>query len=83
MELMEKLDEKKKSGSEQQYLTFQLSEEELGINILRIKEIISYESIAHIPLMPNYVKGVMNVRGNVKTVCEKKYKSYRDICIRG
>lgn len=57
-------------SDEKQYLTFQLGNEELGINILNIKEIISYSPVTRIPMSPGYILGVMNVRGNVVPVVD-------------
>ncbi len=62
------LDQKVRAGDERQYLTFQLGDEELGVNILNIKEIISYSPVTRIPMVPDYIVGVMNVRGNVVPV---------------
>lgn len=68
-EIGEKI-EKAAGGEEKQYLTFQLGTEELGINILKIKEIISYSPVTRIPMSPKYILGVMNVRGNVVPVVD-------------
>ncbi len=47
------------------YLTFTLADEEYGIGILRIKEIIGMMPITSVPRTPDYVKGVINLRGKV------------------
>lgn len=47
------------------YLTFILGREEFGIQINRVREIIEYTPITAIPQMPEYVKGVINLRGQV------------------
>lgn len=54
----------------QQYLTFVLREECYGISIESVKEIIEYGSITAIPLMPPFVKGVLNLRGEVVPVID-------------
>ncbi len=46
-----------------EYLTFRLGHEDYGIDILRVKEIRGYESVTRIPNQPEYVKGVLNLRG--------------------
>ncbi len=51
------------SGS--QYLTFMLAGEEYGIDILRVQEIKGLESTTEIPNTPEFVLGVINLRGNV------------------
>lgn len=48
-----------------QYLTFSVGEEEYAISILAVKEIIGLKKITKIPNLPNYVKGVINLRGNI------------------
>ena len=52
------------------YLLFQVSDEVLGIDILRIKEIIEYGGISSIPMAPLYIRGVINLRGNVVPVVD-------------
>ncbi|MCG8617849.1 MAG: chemotaxis protein CheW [Desulfobacterales bacterium] len=47
------------------YLTFSLENEEYGIGILKVKEIIGMMPITQIPRTPAYVKGVINLRGKV------------------
>jgi purine-binding chemotaxis protein CheW len=50
---------------EHQYLTFVLSNEVFAIEVLKIKEIIGLRRITPVPSMPEYILGVVNVRGNV------------------
>lgn len=61
---------KKSSIEESQYLTFLSGTEVFGIGILRIKEIKEYASVTSIPMMPDYVKGVINLRGNVVPIID-------------
>ena len=51
-----------------QYLTFSVAEETYGIELLKIREILEYEPITSIPLMPMYLAGVLNLRGKVVPV---------------
>lgn len=51
-----------------QLLTFKLNTQVYGINILNIKEIIDYGSITRVPLMPEFIAGVINLRGSVVPV---------------
>jgi purine-binding chemotaxis protein CheW len=53
-----------------QHLTFQLGEEEYGIEILRVQEIRGYAGVTPIPNMPAYIRGVMNLRGTVIPVVD-------------
>ncbi|MDH4263273.1 MAG: chemotaxis protein CheW [Spirochaetia bacterium] len=64
--------EEAKSGTnmDRQFLTFQMGPEEYGINILNVKEIIGYSQVTKIPMVPEYILGVMNVRGNVVPVVD-------------
>ncbi len=48
---------------EHQYLSFNLAEEKFALNILRIREIIEYGGVTQIPMMPAFIKGVINLRG--------------------
>ncbi len=53
-----------------QYLTFTLAGEEFGITILKVREIIAYESLTRVPGAPAGVRGVMNLRGSVIPVVD-------------
>lgn len=55
---------------EHQYLTFQLSGEIYGIGILSIKEILEYGELTHVPMMPESIRGVINLRGSVVPVID-------------
>lgn len=59
---------------EGKYLTFSLSEEEYGIGILKVKEIIGMMTITKMPQVPAYVKGVINLRGKVIPVVDLRLK---------
>ena len=54
----------------QQYLTFMLSTEVFAINILNIKEIIEYGQLTEVPRMPEFIRGVINLRGAVVPVID-------------
>jgi purine-binding chemotaxis protein CheW len=53
-----------------QYLTFLLSSEMFAIPILNIKEIIEYGSLTEVPMMPGFIRGVINLRGSVVPVVD-------------
>ena len=59
---------------EGKYLTFTLANEEYGIGILKIKEIIGMITITIVPQTPEYVKGVINLRGKVIPVVDLRLK---------
>jgi purine-binding chemotaxis protein CheW len=46
-----------------QYVTFQLGGETYGISILKLNEIIAYQSCTTIPNVPSFIKGVLNLMG--------------------
>lgn len=56
------------------YLTFCLADEEYGIGIRKVKEIIGMMTVTSIPQMPGYVKGVINLRGKVIPVIDLRLK---------
>ncbi len=56
------------------YLTFSLEKEEYGIGILKVKEIIGMMPITSIPRTPEFVKGVINLRGKVIPVLDLRAK---------
>ena len=53
-----------------QYLTFALSGEMFAVGILNVKEIIEYGSLTEIPMMPSFIRGVINLRGSVVPVID-------------
>ena len=53
-----------------QFLVFNLGEEPYGVEILRVKEIIEYDGLTRVPMSPDYIKGVINLRGNVVPVVD-------------
>ena len=55
---------------QQQYLTFMLSGETYAISIIRIKEIIQYGQLTAVPRMPDFIRGVINLRGAVVPVID-------------
>ena len=56
------------------YLTFSLKEEEYGIGILKVKEIIGMMAVTSVPRTPDFVKGVINLRGKVIPVVDLRLK---------
>jgi purine-binding chemotaxis protein CheW len=55
---------------QQQYLTFLLTGEMFAIDILHIKEIIEYGQLTTVPMMPEFIRGVINLRGAVVPVVD-------------
>ena len=56
------------------YLTFTLNNEEYGIALLKVKEIIGMLPITSVPQTPEYVKGVINLRGKVIPVSDLRLR---------
>jgi purine-binding chemotaxis protein CheW len=59
---------------EGKYLTFSLAGEEYGIGILKVKEIIGMMPVTHVPQTPEFVKGVINLRGKVIPVVDLRLR---------
>jgi purine-binding chemotaxis protein CheW len=56
------------------YLTFQLGNEEFAVQVLRVREIMGIQEITAVPQTPDYVKGVINLRGKVIPVVDLRLK---------
>jgi purine-binding chemotaxis protein CheW len=61
-------------GKEGKYLTFTLGQEEYGIGILKVREIIGILEITSVPRTPEHIKGVINLRGKVIPVISLRSK---------
>jgi len=64
----------KETVEQQQYLTFLLANEEYAISILKVKEIIEYDTVTTVPKTPQWVRGVINLRGAVVPVVDLAVK---------
>lgn len=62
------------SQGEAQYLTFNLEKEEYGLDILKVQEIRSYEEVTPIPNAPDFIKGVINLRGLIVPIVDMRIK---------
>jgi purine-binding chemotaxis protein CheW len=56
------------------YLTFKLAEEEYGLEILKVQEIIQMQAVTKVPRTPDHVRGVINLRGKVIPVVDLRRK---------
>ncbi len=56
------------------YLTFVLGDEIYGVEILKVQEIIGIMKVTHVPRMPDFVRGVINLRGKIIPVIELRSK---------
>lgn len=55
-----------------QWVTFKLDNETYGINVMQVQEVLRYTEIAPVPGAPDYVVGIINLRGNVVTVIDTR-----------
>ena len=60
--------------SANEFLTFTLGEEEYGVDILKVQEIRGYDTVTRIPDAPDYLKGVINLRGTIVPVIDLRIK---------
>ncbi len=57
-----------------EYLTFVLGSEEYGIEILKVQEIRGYDAVTQIANTPEFIKGVINLRGNIVPIVDLRIK---------
>lgn len=60
------------------YLTFRLADEEYGLEILKVQEIIQMQAVTKVPRTPEYMRGVINLRGKVIPVVDLRKKFNMD-----
>ncbi len=73
-EVLEQTQEALTKAKVGKYLTFVLGKEQYGIEILKVREIIGVMSITPIPRTPDFIKGVINLRGKVIPVIDLRLK---------
>lgn len=57
-----------------QWVTFRLDNETYGINVMQVQEVLRHTEIAPVPGAPEYVLGIINLRGNVVTVIDTRQR---------
>jgi len=57
-----------------QYLTFKLAEETFALDVAKVREILELTSITKVPQTPDYMRGVINLRGSVVPVVDMRLK---------
>ena len=73
----EKINKKIKDAEETQkdlYLSFRLAEEDFGMEIFHVIEIVGIQKITEVPDMPEYIRGVINLRGSVIPVMDVRLR---------
>jgi len=80
-------DERRKSNEKNdhndevlQWVTFKLESETYGINVMQVQEVLRYSEIAPVPGAPEYVLGIINLRGNVVTVIDTRARFGLESC---
>ncbi len=70
------IEEKKEpdNSDDQQYLTFMMSDEEYGVDILAVQEIRGWEESTLIPNAPDYIRGVINLRGTIVPIMDLRIR---------
>jgi purine-binding chemotaxis protein CheW len=63
-----------KAAESEQLLTFIVDGEEYGVDILRVQEIRSWSTPMPIPNAPDYIKGVINIRGDVVAIADLRQR---------
>jgi purine-binding chemotaxis protein CheW len=57
-----------------QYLTFKLDEEIFALDVAKVREILEYTTVTKVPLTPDFMRGVINLRGSVVPVIDLRLK---------
>ncbi len=58
----------------EEFLSFTLGEEDYGVDILKVQEIRGYDAVTRLPDAPDYIKGVINLRGTIVPVIDLRLK---------
>jgi purine-binding chemotaxis protein CheW len=64
----------KRGDTGNEFLAFNLGQEEYGIDILKVQEIRGYENVTRIANAPEYIKGVVNLRGTIVPIVDMRIK---------
>ena len=68
-------DEKDNEDTEtREFLTFMLAGEEYGVDILRVQEIKGWDTVTNIPNTPDYIRGVINLRGTIVPIIDMRLR---------
>jgi purine-binding chemotaxis protein CheW len=71
---MESMKDRKGTGDLKQFISFSIGEEEYGLELLRVKEVIRIREITWLPKAPSFVKGIINLRGDVIPIIDLRDK---------
>lgn len=67
-------DQQLSTNSQQEFLTFVLGDENYALDIMTVKEIRGYEDVTKIANAPDYIKGVLNLRGDIVPIIDLRIK---------
>jgi purine-binding chemotaxis protein CheW len=62
------------AGADGEFLSFTLGAEHYGVDILKVQEIRGYDAVTRVPDAPDYIKGVINLRGTIVPVIDLRLK---------
>jgi purine-binding chemotaxis protein CheW len=68
------LKELRETGELRQFISFSVGDEEYGLELLRVKEVIRIREITWLPKAPSFVKGIINLRGDVIPIIDLRDK---------
>jgi len=71
---MDSMKDRKGTGDLKQFISFSIGEEEYGLELLRVKEVIRIREITWLPKAPSFVKGIINLRGDVIPIIDLRDK---------
>ncbi|MDR1060396.1 MAG: chemotaxis protein CheW [Clostridiales bacterium] len=71
-------DDQEDDSLDEKYLTFMLGDEEFGINISFVTEIIGIQAITFVPELPAFVKGIINLRGQIIPVIDVRLRFQKE-----
>lgn len=77
-ELIENLTDMEEDTQKGKYLTFTLGREIFGIEIRHVTEIIGIQAITEVPELPEYIKGIINLRGKIIPVMDVRLRFRKD-----
>ena len=74
MQTGQEITDRSRTNIASEYLTFTLGNEEYGIDILKVQEIRGYDAVTHIANAPEFIKGVINLRGVIVPIVDMRIK---------
>ena len=69
-----RMDKNEATGSEVQLVQFKLGTEFFGVKVEQVREIVKLGDITHVPKMPEFIEGVMNLRGQITTIIDLRIR---------